>query len=270
MATNRRQSQRKQGGDARQTDLNPLKLPPDTRKRPEGWTESDEPAGEDLPDEPPRPPSSAIRYNQPSESRRGGREQDDDDHDPETTRQIPASQRRTSQAYNGLPPGQMRIRAGRNTTTDIPQPQKKAPHRSMHWLLYVGVGMITALALWLIFSSLLAWGVGKYNDIVYGYPRFFQTDAVVGHNDSPAHPSHFIALNLHGQVIVIELPGGNPTKSYDYVGPTMIANGDDRIPITLTFSDVHHNGKPDMFIHIQDHEFYFCNDGTKFVTCNAP
>ena len=267
MATNRRQSQRRQGGDSRQTDLNPLKLPPDTRKRQEGWTESDEPVGEDLPDEPPRTPSSAIRYRQPSGGLRGIREQGDD---PETTRQIPASPRRTSQAYSGLP-GQPRVRAGRNTTIDIPQPQKKAPaKRSMHWLLYVGVGMIAALALWLIFSSLLAWGVGKYNDIVYGYPRYYQTDAVVGHNDSAAHPSHFIALNLHGQVIVIELPGGNPSKSYDYVGPTMIASGDDLIPITLTFVDVHHNGKPDMFIHIQDREFYFCNDGTKFVTCNAP
>ena len=269
MATNRRQSQRKQGGDVKQTDLNPLKLPSDARKRSEGWANSDEPLGEDLPDDLPRSPSSAVRYRQPTGGLRGIREQDDD---PDTTRQIPGSSRRTSQAYSGVP-GQMRARAGRNTTLDIPQPQsqKRPPaHRSMHWLLYVGVGMIAALALWLLLSSLLAWGIGKYNDIVYGYPRYFQTDAVVGHNDSPAHPSHFIAMNLHGQVIVIELPGGNPTKSYDYVGPTMIANGDDRIPITLTFSDVHHNGKPDMFIHIQDHEFYFCNDGTKFVTCNAP
>ena len=267
MATNRKQSQRKQGGDAKQTDLNPLKLPPDARKRPEGWTTGDEPMGEDLPDDLPRSPSSAVRYRQPSGSLRGIREQDDD---PDTTRQIPGSPRRTSQAYSGLP-GQPRVRAGRNTTIDVQQQQKKAStKRSMHWLLYVGVGMIAALALWLIFSSLLAWGIRKYNDIVYGYPRYYQTDAVVGHNDSPAHPSHFIAQNLHGQVIVIELPGGNPTKSYDYVGPTMIASGDDLIPITLSFIDVHHNGKPDMFIHIQDHEFYFCNDGTKFVTCNAP
>ena len=267
MATNRKQSQRKQGGDAKQTDLNPLKLPPDARKRPEGWTTGDEPMGEDLPDDLPRSPSSAVRYRQPSGSLRGIREKDDD---PDTTRQIPGSPRRTSQAYSGLP-GQPRVRAGRNTTIDVQQQQKKAStKRSMHWLLYVGVGMIAALALWLIFSSLLAWGIRKYNDIAYGYPRYYQTDAVVGHNDSPAHPSHFIAQNLHGQVIVIELPGGNPTKSYDYVGPTMNASGDDLIPITLSFIDVHHNGKPDMFIHFQDHEFYFCNDGTKFVTCNAP
>ena len=164
----------------------------------------------------------------------------------------------------------MRVRAGRNTTIDILQPQKAPTSHSMHWLMYVGVGMIAALALWLTFSSLLAWGVGKYNDVVYGYPRFYQTDAVVGHNDSQAHPSHFVAMNLHGQVVVVELAGGNPNKSFDYVGPSMIAKGDDLIPITLTFSDVHHNGKPDMVIHIQDREFIFCNDGTKFVTCNAP
>ena len=268
MATNRRQPERKQNSDTKRTDLNPLKLPPDTRKRQEGRIDSDEPVeGENLPDDMPRTPSSAIRYGQPSGNLRGIREQDDD---PDTTRQpIPGSMRRTSQAYNGGP-SQMRVRAGRNTTIDILQPPKAPTSHSMHWLMYVGVGMIAALALWLTFSSLLAWGVGKYNDIVYGYPRFYQTDAVVGHNDSQAHPSHFVAMNLHGQVVVVELAGGNPNRSFDYVGPSMIAKGDDLIPITLTFSDVHHNGKPDMVIHIQDREFIFCNDGTKFVTCNAP
>ncbi len=268
MATNRRQPERKQSSDTKRTDLNPLKLPPDTRKRQEGLIDSDEPVeGEDLPEEMPRTPSSAIRYRQPSGNLRGIREQDDD---PDITRQqIPGSTRRTSQAYNGVP-GQMRVRAGRNTTIDILQPQKAASSHSRHWLLYVGVGMIAALALWLTFSSLLAWGIGKYNDVMYGYPRYYQTDAVVGHYDSPAHPSHFVAMNLHGQVVVVELAGGNPNRSFDYVGPSMIAKGDDLIPITLTFSDVHHNGKPDMVIHIQDREFIFCNDGTKFVTCNAP
>jgi hypothetical protein len=129
--------------------------------------------------------------------------------------------------------------------------------------------MIAALALWVSFSALLAWGTAKYNDIVYGYPRFYQTDAVVGHGDSPAHPSHFIAENLHGQVIVIELPAGNPSKSYEYVGPDLIASGDDLIPITLSFSDVNHNGKLDMIIHIEDREVIFCNTGTKFASCSS-
>jgi hypothetical protein len=269
MATNSRQPQRRQIGESKRTDLNPLKLPPDTRKRQEVLTDVEEPVeSEDLPSDPPRPPTSAIRYRQPSGNLRGIREQEDD---LDTTyRQIPNSPRRTSQAY-GTVPSQMRVRAGRNTTLEIPSPQKSPKgHSSMHWLLYVGVGMIAALALWVSFSSLLAWGIAKYNDAVYGYPRFYQTDAVVGHNDSTAHPSHFVAQNLHGQVIVIELPGGDPTRSLDYIGPSMIAKGDDLIPITLTFSDVNHNGKPEMIIHIQDREFTLCNSGTKFVACSAP
>jgi hypothetical protein len=92
---------------------------------------------------------------------------------------------------------------------------------------------------------------------------------VVHHNnDSPAHPSHFIALNLHGQVIIVELPAGDPTKSIDYIGPALIAAGDEKIPITLSFSDVHKDGKPDMIVHIQDKEVHFCNNGSKFTACS--
>ncbi len=38
------------------------------------------------------------------------------------------------------------------------------------------------------------------------YPRTFQVDAVVGHNDSATNPSHFIAMNLNGR---IEMGYGN-------------------------------------------------------------
>ena len=153
------------------------------------------------------------------------------------------------------------------------QTQWSSPHINMlFWRsrknLLITLGSIVTVLI--ILASLLFFvGQGKYNDIVYGYPRTFQTDAVVGHNDSTQHPSHFIALNLHGQVIVVEFPGGNPARSYVYLGPDMIANGDDLLPITLTFSDVNHNGKPDMIIHIQGRTFTFCNDGLKFMACSS-
>jgi len=168
-------------------------------------------------------------------------------------------------------PGPMQARSGRNTTIQpapAPSTAAKRGSRNVHWMLYVGIGMIAALALWVTASSLLAWGTSKYNDIIYGYPRTSQKDAVVGHNgDSPTHPSHFVALNLHGQVIVIELPAGDPTKSIDYIGPNLIGTGDDQIPVTLAFSDVNQDGKVDMIIHIQDKEVYFCNNGKKFASC---
>ncbi len=267
MPSSNRPSQPRQNSDTNKNDLNPLTFPQGQSKRKEQWAEDDLLAEDDpLASNPPRPPSSAIRWNNPATGRRVTR-----DMTSETTRQpVLVPPRRTAQAYNPLL-GPMQGRSGRNTTI---QPAYQSPatmkhgSRNVHWMLYVGVGMIAALALWVTGSSIIAWGINKYNDIVYGYPRYFQTDAVVHHNgDSQAHPSHFIALNLHGQVIIIELPAGDPTKSIDYIGPDLIASGDDQIPITLTFGEVNKDGKTDMIIHIQDKEVDFCNNGTKFTTC---
>ena len=264
MANSNRRSSQKRPEEAKRSELMPLKLPSDPDKHQESADDTEVFIDDDdIAPDPPRPPTSAIRYqpSPPAADRRRG----DTRADRDTTRDA-------GQASNAFP-GPLRVRAGRNTATSTgvaPTPQASPQsRRQLHWLVYVGVGMIAAIALWVSFGAILAWGTAKYNDLVYGNPRIFQTDAVVGHGDSPAHPSHFIALNLHAQVIVIELPAGNPAKSYEYVGPYLIGNGDDLIPITLTFSDVNHDGRLDMIIHIQDREVIFCNDGTKFTQCSS-
>jgi hypothetical protein len=133
--------------------------------------------------------------------------------------------------------------------------------------------MMAMLALWLLGSNLVSWGTQTYNDIHYGYPRTFQIDAVVGHTDSKSHPSHFIALNLNRQAIVIEMMGGDPQKAITYVAPVVIAgpNGD-RAPITVEFRDVTGDNRPDMILHIhlptQDQISIFVNDGSKFRPSN--
>jgi hypothetical protein len=127
------------------------------------------------------------------------------------------------------------------------------------------MGMLIALALWVLAGNVLSWGTNQYNTVVYGYPRTYQTDAVVGHHDSTTTPSHFIAINLHGQIIVIEIPGGDPSKAIDYTGPDLIGPGEDLLPVTLTFSDQDHDGKVDMIIHVSDRSFVFFNNGSKFA-----
>src|SRR5258708_24044952 len=245
MPSSNRPSQKRQTSETKKNDLNPLTFSPGQGRRDEPVTEDDLLAEDDpLASNPPRPHTSAIRWNNPTNGRRGTR-----DITPETARQqIPVPQRRPAQAYNRLP-GPMQPRSGRNTTiqpASAPSTAAKRGSRNVHWMLYVGIGMIAALALWVTASSLLAWGTSKYNDVVYGYPRTFQKDAVVGHNgDSPAHPSHFVALNLHGQVIVIELPAGDPTKSLDYIGPHLIRTSDVQTPDTLTFSALNKTWKLD-------------------------
>ncbi len=148
-------------------------------------------------------------------------------------------------------------------------PPARGQQRGLHWLLYVGVGMIAMLALWVVGSAALAWGIARYDDIRYGNPRTFQIDAVVGHGDDAQHPSHFIAINLHRHIIIVEFMGGNPARAISYTGPFLFDPGGDLTPVTLEFRDVAGNGLPDMLIHIQDQTIVFVNDGSKFRPQNS-
>ena len=129
--------------------------------------------------------------------------------------------------------------------------------------------MIILVIVWVLGSAVLAWGTQRYNDLRYGTPRTYQTDAVVGHDDSAKNPSHFIAMNLNRQAVVIEFMGGDPAKAVTYLAPVFIAGNDGELaPITLEFRDVTGDGKLDMLVHIhlsgQDQISVFVNAGNKF------
>jgi hypothetical protein len=195
---------------------------------------------------------------------------------------VPARQRAAAQVYtqgnrriyvhNGLPPGrqtatqvpplprQRQSRYGDEYETQIPP----RPRRRAHWLLSLGVGMLAMLALWVAGGWLLQWWQVRQDDMSYGRPRTFQTDAVVGHTDSPTNPSHFLALNLNRHVLVIECPGDDCAHAVIYLGPTLFGDGQDLTPVTLTFQDLNGDGKLDMIVHIQDQRLVFLNENGKF------
>src|SRR5579859_322330 len=158
----------------------------------------------------------------------------------------------------------------RQTRQPAPSASSEGRHKRVHWLLPVGVGMIAMLVLWMIGASVVAWGTQRYYDVIYGNPRTSQTDVAVGHGgDSPSHPSHFIAMNLHRQAIVVEFIAGDPANSVTYLAPVYIAgDGGDLAPVTLEFRDLTKDGKKDMIIHIhlpgQDQVSVFINEGNKF------
>jgi hypothetical protein len=268
MTGNNRQFQPKPTSELHKGDSAPLIFSPARSRRDEYSVEEELYAEENSQTSlPRRQPTSSLRLNNNASGRRGtgSREVSMD----ETTRQQnPGTPRRTVDVYNPTT-GPIHMRYGRNTSYQSATSPAQVEQKNIHWLLYVGVGMIAALALWVTASSVLAWGIEKYNDVIYGNPRMYQTDYVVNHNhDSPMHPSHFLALNLHGQVIIVELPAGDPTKSIDYIGPSLVAVGDEKIPITLSFSDVNKDRRVDMIVHIQDKVVNFCNNGTKFTACH--
>jgi hypothetical protein len=116
-----------------------------------------------------------------------------------------------------------------------------------HWLLLVGIGMLVTLLLWVAGMSVVQQARSLLATWRYGIPRTAQYDAVVGHADSRAHPSHFIAVNLNGQVWVFELPGGDGTHARIYLGPHL-PPGEALEPVTLQFRDLSGDKKPDMVI----------------------
>ncbi|GAC1357135.1 MAG: hypothetical protein NVS2B12_27610 [Ktedonobacteraceae bacterium] len=136
----------------------------------------------------------------------------------------------------------------------------------LHWLGFVGIGMVVMLLGWVAFSLFTSWWTVAQDDLHYGRPRTFQTDFVVGHNDSATSPSHFIALNLNRHVQVIELPGGDAARAKVYMGPILVGPGQDLSPVTLTFKDVNGDGKLDLIVNVQGSHFVFINDNGQFRT----
>lgn len=133
-----------------------------------------------------------------------------------------------------------------------------------HPVLYLGLGMLTMLVLWAVATSLYGWGITTFDDLKYGRPRTFQTDAWVGHNEQTGSPSHFIAMNLQGHVEIIEIAGSDPSHTHIYNGPQLYGTDADLAPVTLNFMDVNNDHKPDMIVTFQGSRLVFINTGDTF------
>lgn len=200
---------------------------------------------------PPRLPSSTRRYDVPAD---------------QTTWEYMQGNRRyifhqgpppVRQTPPHLPPKTQQ--PGQAAYSEEPRARSRA-----HWMLIFGIGMMAMLALWVLGSTLVNWWTVTQDDWHYGRPRTYQIDAVVGHSDSAANPSHFIALNLNRHVVIIELPGGDAPKARIYSGPPLLGNGQELTPVTLSFKDVNGDGLPDMLVHVQDQTFVMINDHGQF------
>lgn len=199
---------------------------------------------------PTRLPTSARRYNVPTD---------------QTTWEYMQGNRKYI-FHQGPPPVRQSTQIPSRTQRPHQADSSQEPHSRgrVHWLLIFGIGMLAMLALWTLGSQLVNWWSVTQEDWHYGRPRIFQTDAVVGHSDSTANPSHFLALNLNRHIIIIEFPGGDPSKAKIYSGPTLLGDGQDLTPVILSFKDVNGDGLPDMLVHVQDQTFVMINDHGQF------
>ena len=155
------------------------------------------------------------------------------------TRQLPRVPRSSRRGQTQEPP-YVRVTSRPAVSTQHP-----------HWLVWLGVGMCFSLTAVLFGQIVVGWVTVTWDDWHYGRPRTFQCDTVVGHGDSLEQPSHFIALNLHGNIEVIELSGGEASRTRVYQGPQLYGPGADLVVVTLQFPDPGQTHHPDLLMVFQ-------------------
>jgi hypothetical protein len=181
-------------------------------------------------------------------------------------RYVDVPPRRSRQAQ--LPPHRQRHSDIDELETERP-PASVRQGRGVHSLVWLGVFLLVLLLGWMGLNVVSSWWQGVQNDWTYGKQRHFEINAVVGHRDSATNPSHFTAENNNGEIIVIELPGGNVTQAKIYQIET-VPNNAGNPPVKLSFQDMNADGRPDMLVVIGDGSatlyVTLYNNGKEFVS----
>ena len=140
------------------------------------------------------------------------------------------------------------------------QEQASPGKNRKHWLFSVSLVVSIMLAGWLLFSMLGSWIQSKIDDFTYGYPRTYQVDQDVGHF---GRVSHFLCLNLNGEIEMIETQKGHPEVAKSYI-VTALPEDQARLPVTLSFQNIKGYGSIDAIVHYGTAEIPLYNNGTTF------
>ena len=139
------------------------------------------------------------------------------------------------------------------------RPQKVESHNRMHILAYAATLLLVVAALYSIVGVIVGKGQIAIDDLRYGRPRTFQIDGFVGHSEVAGIPSHFIAINQNRQIIVLEIPGGDPTKVRAIQGPYLFGANEDLTPVTLDLRDMDGDGQKDLLVNVRREQIVYLN-----------
>jgi hypothetical protein len=101
----------------------------------------------------------------------------------------------------------------------------------------------------------ISWAHEQLASAQYGTTPTDHLNAVVGHQDSSMHPTHFIATNMNGQIAVSELPRGSAQHVTVYVIFQQLAASPgwshaNQAVVTLEIRDMNGDGKPDLVVRV--------------------
>lgn len=144
------------------------------------------------------------------------------------------------------------------------RPVLVVPSVSLHTLVYIVTALIVLIVVYAVMGNLIGWSRDRLDDMRYGTPRTYHVDQVVGIDDSAGTPSHFIALNLNRQVVVIQIPGGDTSKMRTITGPYLFGAGEDKTPVLLHFDDVNGDGTRDLIVDVKNEAIVYLNRDGQF------
>jgi hypothetical protein len=131
-------------------------------------------------------------------------------------------------------------------------------------VVYVATILLFLLAMYATIGSIVDRTRISFDDMRYGRPRTTHLDGFVGHGEDRGVPTHLIAVNLNRRVVLIELPGGEPSVSRVVEGPYLFGADQALTPIELRTQDVDGDGTPDLLMTIQREQVVYLNKDGMF------
>jgi hypothetical protein len=136
--------------------------------------------------------------------------------------------------------------------------------RRLNALAYVVTLVLAVLAVYAVVSLAMGKLHVVVDDLRYGRPRTTQLNGFVGHEESAGQPTHLMAINLNRQVIIVELPGGDPAKARSISGPYLFGADEDLTPVVLSLYDADRDGQVDLLLDVRRELLVYLNKDGAF------
>ncbi len=162
-----------------------------------------------------------------------------------------------------------RATRARHRTDDLPHQRQR---RRLHGGVVLLLGALALIALYLLIGWLYSAGLGVSNRLSYGPTPTAYLNAVVGDHDAPGHPTSFVAMNVHGTIVIQVAPGGDFVKSSTDVLTTLDPHAWGNVDDVIVTLQVQGGGPtPNVIVRLQgdpDLSHFLVRPGASFLLLN--
>ncbi len=138
-------------------------------------------------------------------------------------------------------------------------PQGGPWSRRLTVLVYAVTLVLAILAAYALLGVVVEQVRTVADDIRYGRPRTTHLSGFVGHGEDRGVETHLMAVNLNRRVVIIELPGGDPSVARVFEGPYLFGADEALTPIDLQLRDIDGDGTPDLLVTIRREQVIYLN-----------